>query len=121
MKYDDAVTEMWCKDSKPIEGRNGCMSDKDCLENARGQCDKNPDCFGVSWFKHIKHQKLKLCTSKEMVPKPGPFPWRTIKKVEVEGNYLMILRYFIMSFLYSLKLSNYYLFSILFHLLQYDR
>ena len=97
MKYDDAVTEMWCNDSKPIEGRNGCMSDKDCLENARGQCDKNPDCFGVSWFKHIKHQNLKLCTSKEMVPKPGPFPWRTIKKVEVEGNYLRILRYFIMS------------------------
>ena len=110
---------MWCKDSKPIEGRNGCMSDKDCLENARGQCDKNPDCFGVSWFKHTKHQKLKLCTSEEMVPKSGPFLWRTMKKIE--GNYLKILRYFNISLKYSMKLSNYYIFSILFHFLQYDR
>ena len=106
MKYDDAVTEMWCNDSKPIEGRNGCMSDKDCLENARGQCDKNPDCFGVSWFKHTKHQKLKLCTSEEMVLKSGPFLWRTMKKIE--GNYLKILRYFMISLFkkYSMKLSN---------------
>ena len=43
VKYDDAVTAMWCKDSKRIQGRNGCMSDRQCLENARGQCDKNPD------------------------------------------------------------------------------
>jgi len=82
VKYDDAVKEMWCKDSKPIEGRNGCMSDKHCLENARGQCDKNPTCFGVSWFPHIKHQKLKLCTSREMVPKRRPFLWRTMMKIE---------------------------------------
>ena len=97
VKYDDAVTEMWCKHSKPIEGRNGCMGDKQCLENARGQCDKNPDCFGVSCFKHRKQQKLKLCTSREIVPKRGPFLWRTMKKVEVVGNCLMIFRYFIIS------------------------
>ena len=84
VKYDDAVKEMWCKDTKPIEGRNGCMSDKHCLENARGQCDQNPTCFGVSWFPHVKHQKLKLCTSREMVPKRRPFLWRTMMKVE--GN-----------------------------------
>ena len=88
VKYDDAVKEMWCKDTKPIEGRNGCMSDKQCLENARGQCDKNPTCFGVSWFPHIKHQKLKLCTSREMVPKRRPFLWRTMMKIE--GNCLLM-------------------------------
>ena len=88
VKYDDAVKEMWCKDTKPIEGRNGCMSDKHCLENARGQCDQNPTCFGVSWFPHVKDQKLKLCTSREMVPKRRPFLWRTMMKIE--GNFLLM-------------------------------
>jgi len=82
VKYDDAVKEMWCKDSKPIWGRNGCMSDEECLGNARGLCDKNPNCFGVSWFPHTKDQKLKVCTSREMVPKRTVHKWRTMMKVE---------------------------------------
>ena len=82
VKYDDAVKEMWCKDTKPIEGRNGCMSDKHCLENARGQCDQNPTCFGVSWFPHNKSQDLKLCLSREMETKTDG--WRTM--IKHKGN-----------------------------------
>ena len=84
-KYDDPVTTMWCKRSKDVPGRNGCMTDKQCLDNARHRCDKDSNCFGVSWFPHKKTQDLKLCLSREMETKPGG--WRTmIKLIKHEGN-----------------------------------
>ena len=78
MKYHDAETTLWCKDSKTIEGRNGCMNDADCLENARSQCDNDPKCYGVSWYQNNSKQKIRLCLSKEMKPKTDG--WRTMMK-----------------------------------------
>ena len=60
------------------------MDDKQCLDNARGQCDKDPDCYGVSWYPNNIGQKLKLCLSRDMVPKIDG--WRTIMK----GNHVLI-------------------------------
>ena len=82
-KYGNPVTTMWCKRSKDVRGiRNGCMTDKQCLDNARSQCDNDPNCFGVSWLPNPKTQDLKLCLSKEMEPKTDG--WRTMMKSE--GN-----------------------------------
>ena len=83
-----ALLDMWCKHNDDVEGRNGCMNDKQCLDNARDQCDKNPDCYGVSWYtkKTIKEQDLKLCLSREMEPKTDG--WRTMMKSE--GNHISI-------------------------------
>jgi len=82
-KYDKAQTSLWCKHKKDIEGRN-CESDKYCLENARGQCDKDPNCFGVLWHQKRKEQKLKICLSKEMVPKMANDGWRTMMKTPAD-------------------------------------
>ena len=60
------------------------MNDVQCLENARGQCDKDPGCYGVSWYPNNIGQKLKLCLSRDMVPKIDG--WRTIMK----GNHVLI-------------------------------
>ena len=76
----------WCKLNKDIEGRNGCMSDKQCLDNARGQCDKNPDCYGVSWYPKIMDQELKRCLSRDIEPKSDG--WHTMMKLE--GNHISI-------------------------------
>ena len=82
-KYRDPEVTMWCKSSKEVkEIRNECMTDKQCLENARSQCDNDPNCFGVSWLPNPKTQDLKLCLSKEMEPKTDG--WRTMMKSE--GN-----------------------------------
>ena len=64
------------------------MDDKKCLDNARSQCDNDPDCYGVSWYtkKTIKEQDLKLCLSREMEPKTDG--WRTMMKSE--GNHISI-------------------------------
>jgi len=78
VKYHDAETTLWCKESKPIEGRNGCMNDADCLENARSQCDNDPKCYGVSWYPNVSKQKMKLCLSEKMEPKTDG--WRTMMK-----------------------------------------
>ena len=84
VKYDDPVTTMWCKRNKDVPGRNGCMTDKQCLDNARRRCDKDSNCFGVSWYPHLKTQDLKLCLSREMETKAGG--WRTmIKHKDNEG------------------------------------
>ena len=69
---------MWCKHNKDVKGRNACMSDNECLDNARSQCDNDPDCFGVSWYPHYKKQELKLCLSGEMARKRDG--WRTMMK-----------------------------------------
>ena len=60
------------------------MDDKQCLDNARGQCDKDPDCYGVSWYPNNVGQKTKLCLSRDMDPKNDG--WRTIMK----GNHILI-------------------------------
>ena len=60
------------------------MNDKQCLDNARGQCDNDPNCHGVSWFPKNAQQKLKLCLSREMEPKSDG--WRTMMKSE--GNHI---------------------------------
>ena len=73
------LTLQWCKDNKDIDGREGCMSDAECLQNARGQCDTDSNCFGVSWLSANQGQRLKICRSKEMVSKPDG--WRTMMKV----------------------------------------
>ena len=82
VKYEAPNTAMWCPKNKDINGRNGCMSDYDCLENARGECDKNPDCYGVSWYQNDNNQPLKLCLSGDLEPKDDG--WRTMMKL---GNY----------------------------------
>ena len=79
MKYEytePSEYAMMCKHSKPIEGRNDCMTDKECLDNARGQCDNDPGCFGVSWYPLHEYQKLRLCLSREMVETRDG--WRTM-------------------------------------------
>ena len=94
VEYDEPITTMWCKIHKSIKGRNGCMNDVQCLENARGQCDKDPGCYGVSWYPNNIGQKLKLCLSRDMVPKNDG--WRTIMK----GNHTSI------SFSFNLSKNN---------------
>ena len=59
------------------------MDDKQCLDNARGQCDKDPGCYGVSWYPNKIGQKIKLCLSRDMAPKRDG--WRTMMKSE--GNH----------------------------------
>ena len=88
VKYDDPVTTKWCKRNKDVSGRNGCMTDKQCLLNARRQCDEDTNCFGVSWNSNEKNQDLKLCLSREMVPKTDG--WRTMMKSK--GNHMIISR-----------------------------
>ena len=61
------------------------MDDKQCLDNARGQCDKDPDCYGVSWYQNDIGQKIKLCLSRDMEPKNDG--WRTMMKSE--GNHIL--------------------------------
>ena len=61
------------------------MDDKQCLDNARGQCDKDPDCYGTSWYPNDVRQKIKLCLSRDMAPKNDG--WRTMMKSE--GNHIL--------------------------------
>ena len=65
------------------------MNDEQCLENARGECDKDPDCHGVSWYPNDIGQKLKLCLSRDMEQKNDG--WRTIMK----GNHILLYLSFI--------------------------
>ena len=62
------------------------MNDKQCLDNARGQCDKDLNCFGISWYPNHVGQKIKLCLSRDMAPKNDG--WRTMMKSE--GNHISI-------------------------------
>jgi len=78
VQYDDAITTKWCRDSRPIEGRNKCDSDEQCLENARGLCDDDSNCVGVMWFSGNPIQKLRLCESRILEGKT--YGWRTLLK-----------------------------------------
>jgi len=81
VEYDKSISTKWCKSNKGVDGiRNGCMDDKQCLDNARGQCDNDPDCYGVSWYQNDIGQKIKLCLSRDMEPKNDG--WRTMMKSE---------------------------------------
>ena len=57
------------------------MTDEDCLENTRKECDDNPNCFGISWYERYVGQKLRLCLSEEIEPKNDG--WRTMMKKQV--------------------------------------
>ena len=65
------------------------MDDKQCLNNARGKCDNDPDCYGVSWYPNDVGQKIKLCLSKDMAPKNDG--WRTMMKSK--GNHIIFFRF----------------------------
>ena len=88
MKYDEALTTSWCSNNKDVDGRNGCTTDDECLNNARGQCDNDDGCFGISWHERIPNQTLKICLSRDFQPKSDG--WRTIMKStkEEEGKLL---------------------------------
>ena len=82
-EYGETIVEccgfsVTCMHSKLIEGRNNCMTDRECLDNARSQCDNDPGCFGVSWYAMNEYQKLRLCLSNEIVLSPDG--WRTLIK-----------------------------------------
>ena len=76
--YDAATEVEWCVDNKDIDGRNGCASDEECLNNGRGICDADPNCFGITWYKRNTYQSLKICKSTVMGPKTDG--WRTMMK-----------------------------------------
>ena len=61
------------------------MDDKQCLDNARGQCDEDSNCYGFSWNQNNVGQKIKLCLSRDMIPKNDG--WRTMMKSE--GNHIL--------------------------------
>ena len=69
-----------------VEGRNGCMSHKQCLDNVRVLCDNDPGCYGVSWYPGKIDQPIKLCLSRYVEPKHDG--WRTMMKSG--GNYILI-------------------------------
>ena len=75
--YTHPHTSTLCKVSKPIEGRNGCKTDSECLENGRKKCEADPECLGIAWYRFREEQALKICYSREFITKPG---WRTIWK-----------------------------------------
>ena len=75
---------MWCKLNKDV-WEYGCMDDKHCLDKARGQCDYDPHCYGVSWYQNLVGQRIKLCLSRDMAPKNDG--WRTMMKSE--GNHIL--------------------------------
>ena len=63
------------------------MDDKQCLDNARGQCDNDPDCYGIVWYPMNIEQNLKLCLSRDMEPKSG---WITM--IKSQGNHISIFQ-----------------------------
>ena len=85
VQYGEPLITKWCKDNKDVEGRNGCMNHQQCLDNARGQCDNDPDCYGIVWYPMNIEQNLKLCLSRDMEPKSG---WITMMKSQ--GNHISI-------------------------------
>ena len=66
VQYEDAITSRWCRDSWPIPGRHKCNSSEQCIENARGLCDDDPNCFGVMWFSGNLFQKLSIASAAKL-------------------------------------------------------
>ena len=82
--YEAASAVEWCVDNEDVEGRNGCKSDEECLQNGRNICDTDPNCFGIAWDSKLVNQPLKICKSKVMGPKTDG--WRTLIK---KGIYIV--------------------------------
>ena len=79
--YGAASAVEWCVDNENVEGRNGCESDEECLQNGRNICDTDPNCFGIAWYTNLVNQQLKICRSKAMGPKTDG--WRTMTKLGI--------------------------------------
>ena len=81
--YGPVLETSWCKDHDDID--YWCQAeDQICLVIGKEQCDKDPKCFGFSWFHGTDMAKsilvkLKLCRSTETQFKDDG--WRTIMKV----------------------------------------
>ena len=75
-----------CSVTEDVDGRNGCNSDEECLENARAFCDSDPACFGFSWFREPNRvaQRLKKCKGRSTSSKWDGYDkeWRTILKLQ---------------------------------------
>ena len=82
--YQPVDEDEWCKDNTIIDGRNECLSDANCLRNARKACDGVLTCFGITWDSRRLEEPLRICTSPKMAIKPDG--WRTIMKDQSEGK-----------------------------------
>ena len=115
MNYYESFPRLWCPDNKDVGGRNGCSTDKECLNNARDQCDNDRGCFGVSWHEGIPNHPIKICLSRDLKAKSDG--WRTMMKStkEEEGKLLdaslpfdsgEALKYFIANLVFVLMFAN---------------
>ena len=80
--YSLPYSKEWCADNEEIDGRNGCATDKECLNIARKKCDVDPDCTGIAWYENRLEQPLRICKSNEMARKTDG--WRTMMKQGIE-------------------------------------
>jgi len=78
--YKGATELKWCADNEDVAIRNGCTSDKDCLNNGRTICDRDPDCHGIAWYRNRLNVGMKICRSTRMATKTDG--WRTMMKIE---------------------------------------
>jgi len=78
--YKGATELKWCADNEDVAIRNGCTSDKDCLNNGRTICDRDPDCHGIAWYRNSLNVGMKICRSTRMATKTDG--WRTMMKIE---------------------------------------
>ena len=76
--YGEASQVEWCADIAKVDVRNDCASDDECLKNGRTICDKDPNCYGIAWYKHRLAEPMQICRSTKMAPKTDG--WRTMMK-----------------------------------------
>jgi hypothetical protein len=82
--YSAASAVEWCIDNEDLDARNGCTSDKECLQHGRNSCDTDLYCFGIAW--NTNNTKLKICRSTTMGPMAMDPGWRTMMK---QGIYIV--------------------------------
>ena len=94
--YTHADTNTLCKNGKDINGRNGCKTDLNCLENAKKSCNEDRECVGIAWNerKDKEEQPLQLCHSRDSETNYG---WRTMWREE--GIYFLAIVYLYISFI----------------------